>query len=194
MKTKEQIKNWLNDQPWKNEFLENFIDGETFRKMCADLKTPWGYNESFILKAFNYNDTKQGHSVWMKRARAFREWYISENDKPKSWEEFTQSKDFDKDINIFVGAVPVYLEDAVDAYLRLIRLRNKWVSEKYDDCEFRIMVLGKKDDLGLEINPGRIIVHNCSSKMYSLSFPSEEMAQEFIKCFSPLIYETRFVL
>lgn len=192
MKTKEQIKNWLNDQPWKNEFLENFIDGESFRKTCADLKTPWGYNESFIMKAFNYNDTKQGTRTWMDRARAFRDWYTP--DKPKSWEEFTRSEDFDKDIHILIGAVPTYLEDAVDAYLQLIRLRNKWISEDYDKCVHRITVHRRGNASEGEENPYRIIVHHCSEKAYGLSFPTDEMAQEFIKCFSPLIYEARFVL
>ena len=194
MKTKEQIKNWLNDQPWKNEFLENFVDGEDFRNGIAKFGVPWGYNETFIRKAFNYNDTKQGVCVWMDRARAFQEWYTSENDRPQSWEEFTLSKDFDKNIHILVGAVPAYLEDAVNAYLRLIRLRNKWISEEYDKCVHRITVQGKEEEPTGGENPYRIIVHHCSEKAYGLSFPTDEMAQAFIKCFSPLIYKARFVL
>lgn len=75
MKTKEQILDWLNKQPWKGEFYEEVVLSNR----------PWVfmYNSSLLLYAFNWKSTKSGEAVWSERDDEFRNWYNS-NDESKS--------------------------------------------------------------------------------------------------------------
>ena len=77
MKTKEQILEWLDKQPWKNEFYENVVKYGNGNPI---------YNEYLISSSFIYKDTPQGQSIWEKRNEEYQKWYNS-NDKPMSWEE-----------------------------------------------------------------------------------------------------------
>lgn len=79
MKTKEQILDWLDRQPWKGEFYEN-----VFKLGSAD---EISYDCYFIAQAFPWCATWLGEEVWLKRDREFRKWYDSE-DKPTSWKEY----------------------------------------------------------------------------------------------------------
>lgn len=78
MKTKEQILEWLDKQPWKNEFYEEFFKNDS-KAIC--------YNENFIRYAFNWHDLSYRELAWEPRNEEYKKWYNSDN-KPMSWKEY----------------------------------------------------------------------------------------------------------
>ena len=189
MKTKEQILEWLDKQPWKGEFYE-----EAFINPIGEVAS---YNHNLISKVFDWEETKSGTSVWLERDTEFRKWYNS-NDKPMSWKEYCEqnpikagdgyidefpainvienSRDRDEDDD--VNTMPEYLCNAFLAYMKLIQLRNAWVK----DCE-------NGDE-----NEYLKIVYTEARGFYTvylgktgLSFPKSSMAEEFIKTFKDLL-------
>ena len=189
MKTKEQILNWLDEQPWASEFYKTVF---TLR-----VNSSLSYNESFISNAFDWAKTKSGISVWMKRDMEFRKWYNS-NDKPLSWEEYcrqnpikagdgyideisdinsiegSRDRDEDDDVNV----MSEYLCEAFLAYMKLIQLRNAWVKycENGDEDEYlKIVYTDEKGFYGVRLGKT------------GLSFPTLDMAKEFINIFKDLL-------
>lgn len=189
MKTKEQILEWLDKQPWKDEFYE-----EAFINPIGKVAF---YNHNLILKAFDWKETKSGTSVWLERETEFRKWYNS-NDKPMSWAEYCKQnpikagdcyideisyinfienprqRDEDDDVN----TMPKYLCEAFLAYMKLIQLRNAWVK----DCEN-----GDKDGyLKIVYTEDRGFYTVYLGKT-GLSFPTSSMADKFIETFKDLL-------
>lgn len=189
MKTKEQILDWLDEQPWASEFYKTVF--------ILRVNSSLSYNESFISNAFDWVKTKSGISVWMKRDMEFRKWYNS-NDKPLSWEEYcrqnpikagdgyideisdinsidgSRDRDEDDDVNV----MPEYLCEAFLAYMKLIQLRNAWVKycENGDEDEYLKIVYTEKSGF-YAVRLGKT----------GLSFPTLAMAYEFIKTFEDLL-------
>ena len=187
MKTKEQILEWLDKQPWKNEFYEN----------CFKVgKNKIEYSEYFISRAFLYDDTPQGKYIWKERHIKYKEWYNS-SDKPMSWEEYCETypisntdyyidknsrvyeydcsveRDYKSDVNVMSKE----LCEAFLAYMKLIQLRNAWV-ECHVDSIMYYKIVGYSD---------KIRFYNVGYNAQGLSFPSREMAQEFLDTFKDLL-------
>lgn len=183
MKTKEQILKWLDEQPWKGEFYEAVFTLRT------DLN--FDYDEAFIFGAFGWGKTEQGRDVWSTRNSAYRKWYFS-NERPMSWEEYCEQnpiKDGEHYINGVCDIVPLLpgrsrdasanihtmpkdLCEAFLAYMKLIQLRNAWV-KGFDDNYHKII---RSDDY-----------FDCVWGETGLSFPTPEMANEFISTFKDLL-------
>lgn len=185
MKTKEQILDWLDKQPWANEFYKT-----------AFLRRVNLYNDDrFISCAFIWESAEEGKDVWVKRDEEFRKWY--DDDKPKSWEEYCKQnpiKDDDyyisesctiKECEAGVTRIPQFDANAMSrdlckaflAYMKLIQLRNAWVKDcDKTACCFKIK--SQKD----EITDGA-----CPYFENGLSFPTRAMADEFIKTFKDLL-------
>ena len=188
MKTKEQILDWLGEQPWASEFYKTVF---TLR-----VNSSLSYNESFISTAFEWDKTEQGQDIWQKRDKEFRKWYNS-NNKPMSWKEYceqnpikvgdsyideisdinsiTNSRDRDEDND--VNTMPEYLCISFLAYMKLIQLRNAWVKngENSDDNLCRIVWSPIK---------GFWCFYGARN---GLSFPTTAMADEFINTFKDLL-------
>lgn len=189
MKSKEQILDWLNKQPWADEFHRAVF------MLRSDLNLY--YNESFISRAFRWDKTEQGKDAWIMRDKEFRQWYNS-NDKPMSWEEYckqnpikagdgyinelsiinsaenSRNRDEDDDVNV----MPKGLCTAFLAYMKLIQLRNAWLK----DCEN-----GDKDGyLKIVYTEERGFYYVYLGKT-GLSFPTLGMAEEFINTFKDLL-------
>lgn len=185
MKTKEQILDWLDKQPWANEFYKT-----------AFLRRVNLYNDDrFISCAFIWESAEEGKDVWEKRDEEFRKWY--DDDKPKSWEEYCKQnpiKDDDyyisesctiKKCEAGVTRIPQFDANAMSrdlckaflAYMELIQLRNAWVKGwEASYCSYKI-----------EAKDGVILTSSRDYFMYGLSFPTPEMANEFIKTFKDLL-------
>lgn len=189
MKTKEQILEWLDKQPWKGEFYEaSFFNHEV----------PISYNVNFICMPFDWGKTKSGKSVWIDRDMEFRKWYNS-NDKPMSWKEYckqnpikagdgymdefsdinsikdSRDRDEDNDVNV----MPEYLCEAFLAYMKLIQLRNAWVKD-YENGG------NNMEYLKIVYTEERGFYYVYLGKT-GLSFPKSSMAEEFIKTFKDLL-------
>lgn len=189
MKTKEQILEWLDKQPWANEFHRAVF------MLRTDLHLY--YDESFILRAFRWVETEQGEDAWIMRDKEFRQWYNS-NDKPLSWEEYckqnpikagdgyinelsiinsaenSRNRDEDDDVNV----MPEDLCTAFLAYMKLIQLRNAWLK----DCEN-----GDKDGYLKIVYTEERGFYDVYLGKTGLSFPKSSMAEEFINTFKDLL-------
>lgn len=183
MKTKEQILDWLDRQPWKGEFYEN-----VFKLGSADKIS---YDCCFISHAFPWCAT-QGGKVWVERNTDFRSWYDS-NDKPMSWEEYCAQNpttkddwfvtsyctlsavgDRARDAKYDANVMSKDLCEAFLAYMKLIQLRNAWVKDG-DENLYRIV---------WSPNRGFWCVWGGHD---GLSFSTEAIAKEFIKTFQNLL-------
>ena len=188
MKTKEQILDWLDEQPWASEFYKTVF---TLR-----VNLSLSYNESFISNAFDWTATSSGTQVWANRDMKFRKWYNS-NDKPMSWEEYCEQnpikegeyfigancailalKNEYRDVNSDANVMPEDFCKAFIAYMKLIQLRNAWVkdSENGDNDEYLKIVYTEKNGF-YAVRLGKT----------GLSFPTLAMAYEFIKTFEDLL-------
>ena len=182
MKTKEQILDWLDKQPWKDEFYEaSFFNHEV----------PITYNVNFICVPFDWAKTKSGTSVWAERDMEFREWYNS-NDNPMSWEEYCEQNPIkegeccinrysdcselepdERHANTDATVMSKDLCEAFIAYMKLIQLRNEWVKDG-DENIYRIAWSPSKG-------------YWCFYGGYNgLSFPTAPMAEEFVNTFKDL--------
>ena len=186
MKTKEQILEWLDKQPWKNEFYENYFKIKRFEPE---------YNQRFLLGIFSFNESSQGFDVWKSRNEEYQKWYNS-NNNPMSWEEYCEQNPI-KDIEFFIDAechfeeVPlrkrIFWRDAnvmsgklckaFLAYMKLIQLRNAWVKDCTDCVTFaRITTIHNS-----------LTIMVVGDNTNGLSFYSKDVAQEFIDTFKDLL-------
>lgn len=189
MKTKEQILDWLDKQPWKGEFYEEvFLDGSRNQIL---------YSVDFILDAFDWDSTKSGHTVWQQRHKEYIQWY-NEDSRPTTWEQYcrqnpikvgdgyidkisditfvedSRDRDEDDDVNV----MPEYLCEAFLAYMKLIQLRNAWVK----DCEN-----GDNEEYLKIVYTEARGFHIVYLGKTGLSFPKSSMAEEFINTFKDLL-------
>lgn len=183
MKTKKQILEWLDKQSWKNEFYEEFFKNDN-KAIC--------YNENFIRYAFNWFSTDK-YDLWKLRNAYYRDWYNS-NDKPMSWEDYceqnpikeneyfingncefkevlTRKREPQKDANVLSKE----LCEAFMAYMKLVQLRNAWVKDAACVCK---ILSGTNKELTISTD-----YKNSSG----LSFPTYDMAEEFITTFEDLL-------
>lgn len=188
MKTKEQILDWLDKQPWKGEFYESYF---------LSRENGISYDKDFLLNAFSWSYAKPNETVWAKRNADFIKWYEN-SDKPMSWEEYCRQNpikagdsyiDEISDINPIEGSrnrdehddvnvMPEYLCEAFLAYMKLIQLRNAWVK----DCEN-----GDKDGYLKIVYTEERGFYYVYLGNTGLSFPKSSMAEEFINTFKDLL-------
>lgn len=184
MKTKEQILEWLDKQPWKNEFYEEFFKDDS-KIIC--------YNENFIRYAFDWHNLSHRELTWKPRDEEYRKWYNS-NDKPMSWKEYCEqnpitandyfiNKNCDifrcdtkarRDFEIDANVMPRNLCEAFVAYMKLIQLRNAWVGDA-------------KTHYKITIAYGSLFISDVLDFSTGLSFPTQEMAYEFLNAFKNLL-------
>ena len=188
MKTKEQILEWLDKQPWKSEFYE-----EVF---LSEYKCHIFYDEDFITSALCWDNTKSGRNVWVMRHENYLQWY-NKDGRPNTWEEYCKQnpikegeyfiaancaildlKHEPRDVNSDVNVMSKDLCEAFIAYMKLIQLRNAWVKdcENSDKNEYRKIVYTEK--------LGSFVVRLGKT---GLSFPTSCMAEEFINTFKDLL-------
>lgn len=191
MKTKEQILEWLNNQPWAIEFYKTVFTLRPNAKLI--------YNCRFIASAFSWIDSPEGLAVWAKRDKEFRKWYKSPNGKPMSWEEYCEQnpikveecyidefcdlsfasslKVVPRDVKADANVMSKDLCEAFVAYMKLIQLRNAWV--KGCDAADGFYKIVAKNNI--------IMDESRDYFMRGLSFPTMSMADEFIKTFKDLL-------
>lgn len=195
MKTKTQILEWLEKQPWKSEFYEAIFLSET---NISDIR----YDIHFIELVFDWAGTKQGIKSWNERNNEYRKWYDSEN-KPMSWEEYCEQNPITKDDwsieygEVFQMLAPIFAItqqerdpmtcvdvmskeycEAFVAYMKLFQLRNAWVKDEHsDDLSVMYKIL---------YQDGRFDVFRVRAAA-GLSFSNKEEAREFMDTFGDLL-------
>ena len=188
MKTKEQILEWLDKQPWENEFYKAVF-------LYGDHQIFYGVN--FLELAFDWDRTTQGKDVWEDRNKEYQKWYNS-NSKPMSWEEYckqTPIKEGDyfmtnwgevhpmerrgeRNSKIDINIMPKDHCAAFVAYMKLFQLSNAWVkNENLEELPTTYKILYQ--DGGFDVFRG----HTSTG----LSFVSKEDAKEFAETFRELL-------
>lgn len=79
MKTKEQIKAWLESRPWYEKFTAN-TERLNPEKGYIDYVLRCGPTDQIISMAFIWHKTPEGHGYWQNISKEFTEWF---NDKNK---------------------------------------------------------------------------------------------------------------
>ena len=195
MKTKEQILEWLDKQPWKGEFYEEvFLYGYGQQIL---------YNEDFIKNAFRWKVTKAGLNVWEQRNENYLQWYKNAG-MPTTWEEYCEQNPIKKGecrINTYSNCAEldpderyantdanVMSEDlckAFIAYMKLIQLRNAWVKDCENGDEDEYLKIVYTEERGFyDVRLGKT----------GLSFPTSAMAEEFIKTFKDLLEVAKLLI
>lgn len=194
MKTKEQILDWLDRQPWKYEFYEATVTQSSLIN----------YSEDF-LNCFEWSLTKQDVDTWTERNEEYLKWYNSTNatDKPRSWAEYCIQNPITKDdwcieygevCKVFdprfytteqerdsmtcIDVMSKKYCEAFIAYMKLFQLRNAWVEdENLDDSPVTYRILYQ--DNMFDVFQG----HTSTG----LSFLDKEEAKEFMVIFKDLL-------
>lgn len=187
MKTEKQIIEWLNEQPWRYAFYEAVFFLGNYQMY---------YDEDFLRNAFDWDKTSQGRNIWEGRDEEYQKWYNS-NSKPMSWEEYCKQSPIkegdyfmtnwgevhpmerrgERNSKIDINIMPKDHCAAFVAYMKLFQLRNTWVKDCDDvNMNYRIIASNCKID----------ILYCCVPKM-GLSFPTQEMADEFAEIFKDLL-------
>ena len=78
MKTPEQIKAWLEAQPWYEWFKENI---ESFRpnRNYTNKILNGGFGERTMEGRFLWSQSREGYCFWSAALREFLRWYHEEN-------------------------------------------------------------------------------------------------------------------
>lgn len=186
MKTRKQIIEWLDVQPWKNEFYEAIVTSNRADMILYSVN---------LFDVFDWSLTKQGTVTWMERNEKYLEWYSSDS-KPRSWKEYCEQNPVGEDeyyingdgviTHSFPGdrnairdanAMSKDLCEAFHAYMKLIQLRNAWVKDS-DSGAFCYKISYWDNDIFYE---------ECDLSRHGLSFPTNDMAKEFVKTFGDLL-------
>lgn len=186
MKTRKQIIEWLDAQSWKNEFYEAIVTSNRAGMILYSVN---------LFDVFDWSLTKQGAVTWTERNKEYLRWYNS-IDKPMSWEEYckqTSIKDGEHYISKIstiqkaaVGKRDKYTDanvmskdlcEAFKSYMKLIQLRNAWVKDS-DSGAFCYKISYWDNDIFYE---------ECDLCRHGLSFPTDDMAKEFVKTFGDLL-------
>lgn len=184
MKSKEQIIDYINGQPWAEKFCKN-----TFLSQNRLV-----YDKNLINKAFNWTFTEEGVDYWNRINTLYSDWFDRDT-RPKSWTEFreripkTEEKwvisPFDGRISSGPCLKPSKAScstketaEAFLAYMQLIQLREVWLKyEKYTTLSYKIIYENKHIQIMEAVN----------LDFSGLSFPTNELAQEFLTTFKDLL-------
>ena len=184
MKTKEQILDWLDKQPWKGEFYEEvFLNG---------YQSQISYDKDFIKGAFCWGYTKSGKTVWALRNNTYLQWYNTTG-RPTTWEEYCEQNPIkegecrinkyteclelepdERHANADANVMSKDLCEAFIAYMKLIQLRNAWVED--GDENFNRIVWSPSKGFW-----------SFYGGWNGLSFPTAPMAGEFVNTFKDLL-------
>lgn len=188
MKTKEQILEWLDKQPWKGEFYEEvFLNGS---------KSQIFYTENFIIGAFCWESTKSGETVWGLRNKEYLKWYNGAG-RPTTWEEYCRQNPIkegeccinrysdcseleadERHANTDATVMSKDLCEAFIAYMKLIQLRNAWVKDYENGDMDGYLKIVYTEERGF---------YTVYLRKTGLSFPKLSMAEEFINTFKDLL-------
>lgn len=76
MKTKKEVKKYIESQEWYNEFKEELMKNRkiTVEKYFSDIGR---MTRQLILGAFTWSQTLQGQEYWKNIEKAYLDWYDS---------------------------------------------------------------------------------------------------------------------
>ena len=193
MRTKKEILDYINSQPWKDKFYKYAFESERETKSLDD---------SLIDSAFYWGDTKEGTRFWTEVAEKYRKWYNTKQHAVTSWEEYcekvpvtnneyyyseygilfkTDDYNAKRDPIAGVGFMSKEYCEAFHAYMKLVQLKSYWDKDyNYNEYEdrYKLALSGKN----ITIFP----IFNVNNKLQGFYFPIKEYAEEFYDTFEDL--------
>ena len=134
--------------------------------------------------------TLEGKEYQLDIEQAEKLGLLKEKDgRVRSWEEF-KKKYPNQFFNVPSGQLTIREDKAIDAFSKLLKLRRDWIGEwepDWNKSEDRKYVIERK-----RISRFEIIVY--FTKSCALSFPSYELAKEFLLTFRDLIEEAKTLI
>lgn len=148
---------------------------------------------------------------WQESAKQEKIVFKPKTFKPKSWEEYCNTKYsgyyIDLNSNIEFAEDKTYhldtekeknllptkeLAESFLAMMQLMSLRQAWIGDWKPDY---YMNMAFNWGIEYEPNPGIFSIENhCRTNGGGLTFPTKEMAEEFLECFKDLIEEAKTLL
>ena len=194
MRTKKEILDYIDSQPWKDKFYKNTFESECNTKSFDDL---------LIDSAFYWDDTKEGAGFWKEIAEKYQKWYNAKKHAVTSWEEYCEkvpvtNEDYyysnhdglmaiinkynkNRDPKTDVNIMSKDLCTAFHAYMKLVQLKSYWDKDyNYNDYinRYKLAFLGKN----ITISP----FSNVGNNLHGFYFPTREYAEEFYSTFEDL--------
>lgn len=194
MKTKEQIIDYINSQPWKNAFYENAF---------KSILTP-SYDEYTISDSFFWVDTKEGIGFWEEVCDAYMKWFENNEHEVTSWEEYCEKVPMigkhyyysecgnlttiddscytTRDPMLDVNVMPKELCEAFHAYMKLVQLKAYWDKDyDYNHYNGRYKIaLNKENNIIFEP------IALDKSPVIGFYFPTKKYANKFYETFKDL--------
>lgn len=194
MKTKEQIIDYINSQPWKNAFYEN-----AFKSRLVP-----SYDEYTISDSFCWADTKEGAGFWEEVCNTYMKWFENSEHEVTSWKEYCEKVPiigkyyyYSEDGNLItidnrcyttkdpisdVNVMPKELCKAFHAYMKLVQLKAYW-DKDYDYSKFSgryKLTFNDKGDISF------VSILFDKSPATGFVFPSKKYANKFYEAFKDL--------
>lgn len=109
------------------------------------------------------------------------------DDRVKSWDEFM--KKYSRASSFTWAQLTQHEADAIAAFSKLLKLRRDWIGEWEPDWQNH-----QTQHYVIEYLDDRIRIYPQWYYARSLSFPTQQMAQEFLKTFHDLIEEAKILI
>ena len=194
MRTKKEILDYIDRQPWRDKFYKNAFEYGRETK---------SFDDSLIEGIFYWADTEEGTSFWEEIAEKYRKWYNAKEHAVTSWEEYCEkvpvtNEDYyyfnrdglmaiihsynkNRDPKTDVNIMPKDLCVAFHAYMKLVQLKAYWDKDyNYNEYADRYKLVF----LGENITTSSIL--NAGNKLHGFYFPTKEYAEKFYSTFEEL--------
>lgn len=201
MKSKKQIIEYVNSKPWRDSFVrQSFLSQNKLR-----------YDLEFIVSGFDWESSEEGSDYWSNVDSDYRNWYV-ESGKPKSWEEFCEQnpigkeeamiRTIDSEIIVLKGIGRRFSKrdktllpskeyaEAFLAYMQLIQLRKAWLKGNTKPLTYKIET-GYNKPIIVGGSPWN---KNEDDAYSGLSFPTWNLANDFLTTFSDLLEKAKILL
>lgn len=109
------------------------------------------------------------------------------SNRVSSWEEFQDKYSYP---NLHRTSAQLYGEEttALAAFSKLLKLRRDWIEEWKPDWT------NSRMKWGIYCMSNKIKYHWCAELHHALTFPTQQMAQEFLETFRDLIEEAKILI
>lgn len=193
MRTKNEIFDYIDSQPWGSKF---------YKYAFKDNNKIESFDGTVIDKAFSWTGTEEGMKFWGKIAEEYHNWYNAKEHAVTSWEEYCEktpvtnneycyseygillkSDDYNAKRDPIAGAGFMSKEycEAFHAYMKLVQLKAYWDKDynygEYVD-RYKLSFFGE--------NIMTFPFSNVGNKLHGFYFPTKEYAEKFYSTFKDL--------
>lgn len=195
MKTKEEIIDYINRQPWGVAFYRNVVKFGN---------TPCSFDKYLIYSSFDWLNTEDGPLFWNDVNTKYMTWFDGEEHAVTSWEEYCERAPIIGEQYYYsedgylttannsyctsrypvsdVNVMPKELCEAFHAYMKLVQLKAYW-DKDYDYTKFSgryKLIFTEENDIVFElISVGKFPV-------IGFYFPTRKYANKFYETFKDL--------